>query len=169
MKKSISLFLFFFSFFIICGMHLQADNDQTNLEAQIYIKSEGGRIQPGTPVTLCASVKNLGKQPSAQGTIQLQFAYPKPIDTQAKSLIFETEKAELPSIEPGKDLVITFKTPHQLPSLFDFIRNDWGMRQYHALITIGDKVQLAGTRGITFSAYYYEGPSHEIPVEVLAK
>lgn len=165
MKKALTLLLIAF---IFCGMSLQADT-QTNLETQIFIKSDGGRIQPGSPVTLCALVKNLGKEASVPGKIRLVFAFPKPLDTQANSKLFETEELALPSIPPGKDVVVTFKNTHQLPSLFDFIRNDWGMRQYHAFITIGKDTQLSGTRGLTFSAYYYEGPSIEIPVKVTAQ
>ena len=161
-----------FSFFLslcICFIGDIQGMIHTNLEAQIAIQAEGGKIQPGTPVSLSATIKNIGEQTNAPGNIQLQFLFPKPLDKQPNSLIFETEKQPLPSIDPGKELVITFTTQHQLPSLFDFIRNDWGMRQYQALISIDNHPQIAGTLSVTFSAYYYQGPSQEIPVEVPAK
>lgn len=162
------LFSFFLSF-CLCFIGDVRGTTHTNLEAQIVIQAEGGKIQPGAPVTLSATIRNIGEQANAPGDIQLQFQFPKPLDKQPGSLIFETEKQPLPSIEPGKEVVIIFTTQHQLPSLFDFIRHDWGMRQYQALVNVDNHVQIAGALSITFSAYYYQGPSQEIPVEVPAK
>ncbi len=124
------------------------------------------KIQPGTRMKLEALVRNVGDMANAPGTIHLRFALPKPLDKQKNSVLFETETVELPSIPPGQQVTISFKTPHQWPSLFDFIRNDWAMREYEAVVSIGDKAEVTGTRVISFSAYYYEGPSEQKAVKV---
>jgi len=125
-----------------------------------------GRIQPGTRVKLTATVKNMGDVPSAPGKIFLRFAFPKPLNREPTSVIFETDPEGLPSIPPGETLTINFKNVHQWPSLFDYIRHDWAMREYEAVVAIKDKEYITGTRAISFSAYYYEGHEEKEPVRV---
>jgi hypothetical protein len=138
---------------------INAKPDRTSREG-------AGRIQPGTPVKLSASIKNSGDVPSAAGKVFLRFAFPKPLDKESSSVVFETDPETLPSIQPGETITINFKKSHQWPSLFDYIRNDWAMREYEAIVEINRKEYLTGTRAISFSAYYYEGQEEHKPVRV---
>lgn len=136
---------------------------QTQINASPMQQSHGTseRVQPGTRMTLTAVVKNIGDIPSAPGKIFLRFCFPKPLDKQPASVIFNTETTDLPSIPPGDFITINFATPHQWPSLFDYIRNDWAMREYEAVVNVGGSEHVTGTRVISFSAHYYEGPAYE--------
>ncbi len=124
------------------------------------------KILPGTEIKLSAIVRNSGDVPSAPGTISIRFAYPKPLDKDPSSIIFQTEELPLPSIASGEAVTIRFHKSHQWPSLFDYIRKDWAMRQYEAAVVIKGKEYLAGTRPISFSAYYYPGQSEKKRVRV---
>ncbi len=124
------------------------------------------KVQPGTKMQLRAIVRNEGDVPSKAGRLYIRFAFPKPLDKQENSVIFKTEVENLPSLEPGEHIAINFTTTHHWPSIFDFIRNDWAMREYEAITTIDHKELITGTRVISFSAYYYEGPASKKPVRV---
>lgn len=122
------------------------------------------KIRPNSKIKLTAEVKNVGDQLSHPGEIQIRFVFPHPLDKNPQSLLFQTEKAALSPVEPGQKVVINFETPQHVPSLFDFIRGDWAMREYQAVISIDGIEGVTGTRAITFSAHYYQGPSREKPV-----
>ncbi|MFQ5729503.1 MAG: hypothetical protein ACE5GN_03990 [Waddliaceae bacterium] len=145
------------------GALLQTQIQATPLQSP---STEPGKVQPRTRMELSAKVKNVGDEPNVPGTIYVRFAFPKPLDQQPTSVIFETETVELPSIMPGGTVSIDFSTPHQWPSLFDFIRHDWTMREYEAVVVVGGVEQVTGTRAIAFSAHYYEGHSQEKPAKV---
>ena len=121
-----------------------------------------GQIQPGTHVKFVVEVENNGPNPTPNGELFVQYAFAYPLDKEDSSVLFESEKKELPSIEPGKTIKIAFDASHQIPSLFDFIRNDWTLREYKAVALIDKKEHLIGTLALTFSAYYYPGkiPQH---------
>lgn len=139
---------------------------QVSVSALKYFHDSPGKIQAGTPVHLNVKIKNSGYKPSAPALVYIRFAFPKPLDTQTKSLIFETEKVSIDSLEPGQQLEINFKKTHQWPSLFDFVKNDWAMREYQVVVVVDQTETVIGTMSITFSAYYYAGPSREIPSEI---
>lgn len=124
------------------------------------------KIQPGTPVKIDATVENKGRQASPPGQLYVRYAFAHPLDKETTSVIFETEKKPLPSIEPGKKIEIAFDTPHQIPSLFDFVRYDWPIREYQAIAVINHEEHLIGTLAITFSAYYYPGIKKEFPIKI---
>lgn len=126
------------------------------------------KIQPGTEVKLSAVLTNKGQASTPPGEVYIRYAFAQPLHDHQESLIFKTEKVEIESIEPGKSVSIPFKTTHQLPSLLDFIRYDWTMREYQLIfIPKGNQTEnLIGNLAITFSAYYYPGVRHEIPVEI---
>lgn len=135
--------------------------------AKAAINSEQtGKIQPGTPVKITVIVENRGEHESPVGQLYVRYAFAHPLDKEATSIIFETEKKPLPTIEPGKKVEIRFDTIHQIPSLLDFIRYDWSMREYQAITTIDKKDYTIGTLALTFSAYYYPGFKKEIPTQV---
>ena len=92
-----------------------------------------GKIQPGTAVKLVVTVENKGQQESPAGQLYVRYAFAHPLENEAASVIFETEKKPLPAIEPGKKAEIVFDTPHQIPSLLDFVRHDWSIREYQAI------------------------------------
>lgn len=125
-----------------------------------------GKIQPGTPVKLIVTVENRGQQPSSPGQLYVRYAFAPPLENEARSIIFETEKKPLPSIEPGKQINITFDTPHIIPSLLDFVRYDWPIREYQAMAVVNHQENIIGSLAITFSAYYYPGIRKEFPTKI---
>lgn len=140
------------------SIHLQPlqtiPSDQTN------------KIQPGTPVKIVVTVENKGLQESPAGQLYVRYAYAPPLENEAASVIFETEKKALPPIEPGKKVDIAFETPHHIPSLLDFVRYDWSIREYQAMAVVNNSDNMIGSLAITFSAYYYPGIKKEFPVKV---
>jgi hypothetical protein len=146
---------------------------QAVLQGSIHIQpvqpqpdDQTGKIQPGTPVKVVVTVENKGPQASPEGQLYVRYAFAKPLDHETTSIIFETEKKPLPSIEPGKQVNIAFDSPHQSPSLLDFVRYDWSMREYQALAVVNQEDHLIGTLAMTFSAYYYPGIKKELPAKI---
>lgn len=125
-----------------------------------------GKIQPGTPVKILVTMENKGQQASPAGQLYVRYAFAHPLHDEATSVIFETEKKPLPALEPGKKIDITFDTPHQIPSLLDFVRYDWSIREYQAMAVINQEEYMIGTLAITFSAYYYPGIKKEFPTNI---
>jgi hypothetical protein len=125
-------------------------------------KIQSDKIQPGHSVKLSLLIENRGQHPSPATQVYIRYAFAKPLEKDPNSILFETEKVDLPGIEPNDTFEITFNTNHKWPALPDFIRNDWGMREYQAVVD--DKV--IGTLAITFSAYYYPGIQKEIPQRI---
>ncbi len=125
-------------------------------------------IQPGSPIIVTAKITNTGVDYNERGYFFVRFTYPNPLAAHGKSELFATEKVTLPSIAPGKEAEIHFSTTQNTPSLFDFIRQDYGMRQYQAVAVIDHKEYVIGNATITVSAYYYAGPHHEVPTAVPA-
>jgi len=127
------------------------------------------QIQPGTPVHLVVTVENIGKHESPAGELYVKYAFIQPLDKEKGSVLFESEKKALPSIQPGKKVEIPFDNPHQIPSLPDYFRNDWPFREYKAMAIVNHEEHLIGTLAVNFSAYYYPGENIEIPAVILQK
>ncbi len=125
-----------------------------------------GKIQPGKPIKLAVTVENKGQHPTPSGQLYIRYAFAKPLENETTSIIFETEKRPLPAIAPGKKVEIAFETPHQTPSLLDFVRYDWPVREYQALAIFPKEEKIIGTLAITFSAYYYPGIKKEFPTQI---
>lgn len=136
-----------------------APNLQTQIEAEPLRKNPTGsdQVLPNTEMQLHATIRNEGDTANKPGEIWLRFAFPKPLDKQPRSVLFETEKISLPEIAPGEQIEITFSKTHRWPALYDFIKQDWGMRQYEAIIKVDQKEYLSGLMMITFTANYYPG------------
>lgn len=148
---------------------------QAVLQGSIQLKpvkplpdDESGKIQPGTPVKIVVTVENKGPQTSSAGKLYVRYAFAKPLEREANSIIFETEKKPLPAIEPDNSVDIVFETPHTSPSLLDFVREDWPMREYQAIAVFQREEHMIGTLAITFSAYYYPGIKKEFPTKVFS-
>lgn len=124
---------------------------------QALKSDEQGKIQPGTPVKITVKIENKGAQVSPPGFIFVQYAFAKPLHKNDGSAIFQTEKKALPEIEPGKTIEISFDQVHKTPSVIDFVRDDWSLREYQAMVEIDHKIKPIGTLALTFSAYYYPG------------
>lgn len=124
------------------------------------------KIQPGTPMLLKATVKNIGTQTSAPGEILIRFMFCNPLENAPQSVLFETETLTLPSILAGESVIFSFKKPHTWPSIFDFIRQDWGMRQYQVIVKYPTEDYVIGIMPIGLSAHYYEGAIREIPKNI---
>lgn len=169
MKKSLLIFLVFPSL-IYAEAILQANLSAIPTHSQERRAPEQiGKIQPGSPMKVIATVKNTGTEPNNSGKLFLRFMFPEPLKDQPNSLLFETEKLNIPTITPGQEVAIAFNIGQNWPSLFDFIRYDWGVRQYQAVLLMEGQEEVIGTLSIVFSAYYYEGPAKEIPVEVATR
>lgn len=117
------------------------------------------KIIPGSPVILKVQVRNAGSLPSPESALFIRYAYPAPLDQQTGSVLYTSETEPVPVLAPGESAVVSFSTPHQLPTLYEFIRNDWSMRKYEAVLTQNDKQVVIADLPLTFSAYYYSGPS----------
>lgn len=175
-RTAFSKLLVFFTLFLslLCrGGYGQLGEGEAILQGAILVQPvpqptqyQTDKIQPGHSVKISVYVENKGTSTSPAGKISVRYAFARPLDTDPKSLIFETEKAELPVIEPGAAVEIPFNQTQQLPSLADFIRNDWSMREYQAIIEVDQGEKIIGTLAITFSAYYYPGIRKEIPVKL---
>lgn len=150
------------SFSPLHGAQLQA-----KVKVQLLVPSEEAqrKIQPGSPIQLSATVKNVGDKTNIPGKIFVRFAFQKPLDHQVNSIIFETENKLLPSIDPGKSVEVIFDKTHKWPSFFDYIRNEWNMREYEVVAVINNKSEIIGRASISVSAHHYQGPEEEIPSE----
>ena len=158
------------------GQMQLANHQNVILQGSIHVQSvkevpsdQTGKIQPGTPVKISVTVENKGEQISPVGQLYIRYAFAHPLDQEMASVIFETEKKPLPAIEPGQKTDIAFNTPHQIPSLLDFVRYDWSIREYQAMAIIHQEEYMIGTLAITFSAYYYPGIKKEFPVKILSQ
>lgn len=145
------------------GAVLQARIETSTVDPN---SNKEGKIQPGSAIVLHAIIKNTGTEANASGEIQLRFMFCNPLENHPKSLLFETEKLCLPSIAPQESVTLTFAKHHIWPSIFDYIRYDWGMREYHAVVTFDGEEQIIGIMPISFSAYYYDSNKREIPKAV---
>jgi len=154
-------------------IHAQKIKREAVLQAAIIVEPasqptqfQTEKIQPGHSVKIALLVENTGNAASPTGKISVRFALAKPLDNEPKSMLFETEVVELPSIEPGHSLELSFKKTHQWPSISDFIREDWGMREYQAILNLENQHQVIGSLAVTFSAYYYPGIRKELPFKI---
>jgi hypothetical protein len=147
------------------------------LKARLHVVSTNpqevktAKINPGSTINLEAEIKNIGNQPSAPGTIQIRFVMMKPLEDLLENRTYRTESLPLPVIYPGHVAVIKFTKSHQWPTIHDFVKQNWNMRHYEAVIRIeGEKEdKVIGYLPIFFSAHYYEGLSHEAPAEVQSR
>lgn len=171
------LFIFLIFGFLLSSRigfgQIQTPNKTAILQASLHIErlrvipnEDIGKIQPGTPIKINVTVENRGDETSPEGELYVQYAFVDELKQEPSSIIFKTEKKLLPSIESGKKINIDFETPHQIPSICDFIRCDWSIREYQAIAEIKKKEHLLGTLALTFSAYYYPGFKKEFTVEL---
>lgn len=151
--------------FLISNISLYAG---ATLDAKIELMPNSAEksIQPGKEIIITATLTNKGTEKNKPGHFYVRFAYPTPLADKPNSELYISEKILLPPINPGQEATIQFKTTQMTPSLFDFVRNDYAMRQYQAIAIIDNKQYLIGTATLTFSAKYYPGLPNEIPTSV---
>lgn len=125
-------------------------------------------INPGTPVKIAVKVKNVGSKVNQPGQLYARFTLPKPLDKQRNATLFTTEVIALPPITPGQSASLEFETQHATPSLNDFIREDWNLRHYQAVVVFEEQEYIIGSVPLTFSCFYYAGQEHEAPTAVPA-
>lgn len=176
-KAAILTLLIFLGLGGITYAQLNSKTDSAILQAVIHVQPlqpisthDLKKIQPGTPVKIEVVVENKGEQVSPAGFLFVRYALAKPLQNEIGSIIFSTEKQELPPINSGEQVKIVFATPHETVALLDFVRDDWSLREYQAVAEIQKKDKVIGSLPITFSAYYYPGiakqfPSHFFTVE----
>jgi hypothetical protein len=117
--------------FLIRVGYAQVTTPTTVLQGTIVLQSlqnlqdKNTKIQPGTPAKLSVKIENTGIEESPAGQLYIRYVFAKPLDRQPNSLIFQTEKIAIPALQPHTEKTITFETAHQLPSLIDFVREDW--------------------------------------------
>lgn len=172
MKKLFLLLSSIFCLYTNFSLSSTEDLNQTALEAKIGLlpaqpSSENIQaIQPGTPILITVKIKNNGKVANKEGQLFVRFVYPEPLSKQPKSELFVTETIGLPSIQPGKEASLMFKSVQFSPTLYDFVKEDFAMRQYQAVLIVDNQEYILGNTTLTFSAYYYSGQPHEIEVNV---
>jgi hypothetical protein len=162
-----NIFMFLSTLFIsVLGAEEPAKLQATiNLTSTRPPLGQPGKIIPTTSIKLSTIIKNIGDETSQAGEIYVRYSFRPPHENEPNSILFETEKVELPLLAGGEEKTIEFQTTHLLPNVFDFVRFDWAMRDYEAVIVINENKQIAGTRALGFTAHYYEGISHEKPVK----
>lgn len=121
------------------------------------------RIQPGTAVDVSLTIKNTGTKDSPVGDVIVRYAFAKPLEKHPHSVLFQTEKQAVPVLKAGEEFSIKFKTQSPLPTLFDFVREDWIMREYQAIFSYDKGDRCLGVLPLTVSAYYYAGEKREVP------
>ncbi|MBS4168222.1 hypothetical protein PARA125_000855 [Parachlamydia sp. AcF125] len=117
-----------------------------------------GQIQAGVEVSFSVKIKNLGNQPNPPGNLQIHYKFPSSLSHLSTASLFETEILPLPTLNPGEEKMVTFDKKQRMPTLYDFVRDDWGKREYQAIVKIAGQEHLLNTVALTFSAYYYEIP-----------
>lgn len=165
MKVFITTILFMF----VGIFSLHSETNSSNLLAVIHFSGDNaGKYHAGTPLSFETKIKNLGVQKSPAGKIRIQFQYPSQLKDHPNSQLFKTEELDVPSIAPGDQLIVKFKTTQTLPNIFDYVRNDWAMREYQAVLTVTEtgKEYVIGIANLTYSAYYYEAPQKQTPTVV---
>lgn len=163
-RKIKFLLLAMLSMLLFLQESFASEAPQAILQGSIFVHPQSqtalsDKIQPGQSVKLSVIVENQGEIASPPSQIFIRYAFAKPLDKEPDSVLFETEKIALPIIQPGSSVEIAFDALHKWPALPDFIRHDWGMREYQALVD----GKTIGSLAITFSAYYYPGIRKEIP------
>lgn len=164
--------LFFFLCLLVCHT-LCAEDSRTGPRLQAVVitsspipEQDLQKIPCGTPLKLSVKVKNVGTAASAAGSIYVRYSFPEPLDQHRTSTVFQTEKMALPSLSPGQETEISFTQNHRLPSVSDYFKEDWPMRQYEARVIIRGKEETIGRAALSISAHYYQGPTHMIPKQV---
>lgn len=132
---------------------LSAAAPTPKIQGTLNIKPE--KIQPGTPIEFSIHLENKGDAPTPEGEVFVRFALIKPIANNAKGILFETEKEKIPSIAPGKELHVVFKSSHHLPTVIDFVREDWLLHEYQGVLLVNGKETVITTLPLTCSVHYY--------------
>jgi hypothetical protein len=159
------LFAFWFSSAAYADKPVCKLQSTINLTPKRPPVAQPDKIIPSTKVMVSVMVKNVGDLTNSAGDIYVRFSLRPPHQNDPSSVIFETEKVKLPAIAPGEETEITFDTNQLLPTVFDFVRYDWAMREYEAIIEVDGKQAITGTRALAFTAYYYEGASESKPTQ----
>lgn len=147
--------------------NIYGEANSASLMATIqFVSDTPEKYQVGSSLGFKCKVKNLGMKSSPEGKLWIQFQYPKPLENQPESQLFKTEVVDIPSIQPGEQFIAQFKATQVLPNLFDFVKKDWGMREYEVVFQTDDKEYVIGNARLTFSGYYYEAPKRRTPVTV---
>jgi hypothetical protein len=152
-----------------CAQINASPTERATLRGSIVIvpeKSSLDKILPGTPIKLKLVIENIGTHANASGQAYLRFAFNQPLQNRSDSIVFQTEALNVPAIEPGSKVELNFSTAHQWPSLLDFVRYDWLMREYQAVFAVDKQENVIATLSVTFSAYYYPGLQREVAIEV---
>ena len=135
-------------------------SNETSMTADIFLTQEGAatdkpKFQPVFPVQISTTVVNKGATASKPMKLLVRYAYPQPYQHSPDSILFETEVINLPVLQSGEESKIQFAKSQPLPTISDFVHNDWPMRQYQAVVVTDGKEEVVGTLALTYSAYYY--------------
>jgi hypothetical protein len=144
------------------------DKQESLLQGELFLepvqplKDHPEGVQPGKTTKFKLVLQNKGPGVSPAGEVFVQFGLAKPLENQADSVLFHTEKAAVPALASGEKKEVIFSTTHQLPCLFDFVRNDWLLREYQAIFAFDRQEKVVAILPLTFSAYYYPGVQREM-------
>lgn len=165
--KGCMMKVFFAALVLMYGSALYSETSSSSMLATIqFIGDSSKKFQVGTPISFGCKIKNLGVQKSPEGKLWIQFQFPLELKDKPNSQLFKTEVLEVPSIPAGEQLIVKFKATQTLPNLFDYIKNDWAMREYEAVLQVGEQEHVIGIANLTFSAYYYEAPQRQSPTVI---
>jgi hypothetical protein len=168
LKEDLNLMRYFLFFVLSLSVYA---TEETSLQAKLLTTQETSQVKitPGNPMKIIAVVKNSGQFTSGKAKLFIRFVFPEPLEKEPNSLLFVSDKLPIPPLLPGQEIAIPFNFSRNWPSLFDFVRYDWGVRQFQAVLVADSKESVIGTLSIVFSAYYYDGPSKEIPQKIPSK
>lgn len=152
---------FLFSLALSCLISFSYAHEPTTLSAKISLAQETPsglfheKLQAVFPIKIALLARNQSCSSSQPGKIFVRYAFPRPNEQVKNSVLFTTEMISLPPIAPGEEVEINFKTPQPLPTISEFVCNDWAMRQFQAVLLQDDGEEIIGTLALTYSAYYY--------------
>lgn len=157
MKKLITLLLFTLSLPLFGESILQG-----NIIITPQNDDSSSKIRPGTYVALSVEIENVGRDTSSDGTIFIRFAFPNTGPNRNPGELFRTEQKAFPKLQPGEKVLITFSEQHRWPTIEEFIRSNWGRRQYQARATIGEVSHTLSSAAIGYDVHYYPGSKHQL-------
>lgn len=137
------------------------------LEGKMIFSTQGDApLLPGVPVIFRARFKNPSNHASPAGRVMIRHCFVPPFQAAEKSCTFSTETQPLPSLNPGEEKELFFATTQTLPTISDFLRNNFGMRHYELLFTANGQStpHLVQAVSLTHSVVYYPAVEQDFPL-----
>lgn len=153
--------------FVWVGYAQAAETAPNAAKVQATLNLQPEKIQPGSSVQFSVIILNAGEVPLPEGELYVRYSLIKPLDAKSKGTLFESEKQPFAALKPGQEETISFKETHKLPTVIDFIRDDWLMHEYQVVYVKGNEEKVISTLPLTFSVHYYPAFKQKTPVKSL--